>query len=150
VTVAHFNSRCWEFRSGISTCTARIKGLKILVQQERGHCLNEKWDKIHSVCVECLIGKQNKPILFKVTEPITAILTWPRPLRNCRKCVACPANTHTHTHTQCCKCAEPLVLGNSIYLHHHLPLRRVRCSNCLTHWLVDPCLDVTRELAHEH
>jgi hypothetical protein len=23
------------------------------------------------VCVECLIGKQKKPILFKVTEPIT-------------------------------------------------------------------------------
>ena len=23
----------------------------------------------HGVCVECLIGKQKKPILFKVTEP---------------------------------------------------------------------------------
>jgi hypothetical protein len=26
------------------------------------------------VCVECLIGKQKKPILFKVTEPRTCIL----------------------------------------------------------------------------
>ena len=32
------------------------------------------------VCVECLIGKQKKPILFKVTEPssipVTVVYSW--------------------------------------------------------------------------
>ena len=28
-----------------------------------------RWRIIIGVCVECLIGKQKKPILFKVTEP---------------------------------------------------------------------------------
>jgi hypothetical protein len=27
------------------------------------------WHGVAVVCVECLIGKQKKPILFKVTEP---------------------------------------------------------------------------------
>jgi len=29
----------------------------------------DPWDYLGGVCVECLIGKQKKPILFKVTEP---------------------------------------------------------------------------------
>ena len=40
-----------------------------------------------SVCVECLIGKQKKPILFKVTEPssvpVTARVLGPLPVAVC-------------------------------------------------------------------
>jgi len=28
------------------------------------------------VCVECLMGKQNKPTLFKVTEPSSGLRHW--------------------------------------------------------------------------
>ena len=34
-----------------------------------GRCGDMAWPDCGEVCVECLIGKQNKPTLFKVTEP---------------------------------------------------------------------------------
>ena len=46
---------------------------------------------MNSVCVECLIGKQKKPILFKVTEPSSV------PYRNppaCAKMAAYPDPPH--------------------------------------------------------
>jgi hypothetical protein len=32
-------------------------------------CVEDLIEKPQTVCVECLIGKQKKPILFKVTDP---------------------------------------------------------------------------------
>jgi hypothetical protein len=50
---------------------------------------------VRSVCVECLIGKQKKPILFKVTEPSCHADThYARDLvTSAGVCVPCPADT---------------------------------------------------------
>jgi len=51
---------------------ARRRGESVeLIEQARAalRCLAVQCTKSRVVCVECLIGKQKKPILFKVTEP---------------------------------------------------------------------------------